>query len=699
MAAADDKCLFSPCNGKGKLQTFKSVAVQKIISTSKAKCDDLFAALPSSEILAHKSCYCSYTSKTRNAAQKKRKGALGDAGSCKRMLKSSCGDFQFKRDCIFCGKECLPKDPKNPGRWVPVIQCTTVDRDGGISFKQHIENICDERQDQWAQDVTIRFSGVIDLHAADAQYHKHCYNSFRVVPKKLSSTTMPLEEAMKSIISKIAQNVTETWTTSELYSMYTAASGHLSRKQFVSNVKAHFGAELLVLHIEGCESVLGFEASLGRVMKIVKVSNSQGCDDQVDKLVRSIRSEVMAMPRPGDYNLGDFVYQRLVQSTSKTLLKLVSSLVSDGFTTKQSLTLAQCIQQHIGGANRNQTTLGLAVKLHHKHGSSELIRTLNEHGITCTYEEVLRFRKSVANFVSDNHTDYHNKLGLSAKVGPIFSWADNYDLYIASPNGIKTTHAMVMEFTQHPAGIIETGNIGVMQLTIPRLRKHEASSSKITKQVIQTEHYTGPSKVNPPHLPTKNLLADELQLQSAAVTFSQQQDAAWLSQIHGSDKPVEWAGFNAQQVRLEGSSVQKPKTLVVFGPMIDSPPAHPDTVLTTLVHLEKCLTTFGMQYIHVTVDMQLYQLMCLVQWNDPDRWCNLILHPGMMHTLMSFLGCIGTLMKASGLEVLISAAFDSISSIINGKARTKFTTSIPSHHFCAAEELLCGCSKDIPGAV
>ena len=72
--------------------------------------------------------------------------------------------------------------------------------------------------------------------------------------------------------------------------MYTAASGHLSRKQFVSNVKAHFGPELLVLHIEGCDSVLGFEASLGGVMKIVTVSNSKGDDDEVDKLVRNIRS-------------------------------------------------------------------------------------------------------------------------------------------------------------------------------------------------------------------------------------------------------------------------------------------------------------------------------------------------------------------------------------------------------------------------
>jgi len=59
------------------------------------------------------------------------------------------------------------------------------------------------------------------------------------------------------------------------------------------------------------------------------------------------------------------------------------------------------------------------VKLHHNHGSSELIKTLNEHGITSTYDEVLRFCKSVAKFVLDNQSDYHKKLGLSMEIGQL----------------------------------------------------------------------------------------------------------------------------------------------------------------------------------------------------------------------------------------------------------------------------------------
>ena len=154
------------------------------------------------------------------------------------------------------------------------------------------------------------------------------------------------------------------------------------------------------------------------------------------------------------------------------------------------------------------TTFGLAVKLRHKHGSSELVKTLNEHGITSSHDEVLMFRKSVAKFVPGNQSDYQKKLGLSMEMGFIFSWTDNYDVYIASPSRTKTTDAMVMEFTQHPAGIIETGNNGVIDPTIPRLKKHEPSSRRLTHQAIQLEHCKRRSMMHPPLLQTNALSAE-----------------------------------------------------------------------------------------------------------------------------------------------------------------------------------------------
>ena len=118
-----------------------------------------------------------------------------------------------------------------------------------------------------------------------------------------------------------------------------------------------------------------------------------------------------------------------------------------------------------------------------------------------------RFRKSVAEYLFDNQPEYHKNLGWSSGIGPIFSWVVNYDLHIASLNGIKTAHTMGMGFTQHPAGIINA-DIGVMQLKIPRLKEHEVSTTQLADQGIQLEHHAGLSKRNPPsfsHSPCRQI--------------------------------------------------------------------------------------------------------------------------------------------------------------------------------------------------
>ena len=74
-------------------------------------------------------------------------------------------------------------------------------------------------------EVTTRLSGVIDRHAADAQYHVQSYSRFRVVSVTRPSITETLEEALRYVLSIMAEDATESWITSELYVMCVAASG------------------------------------------------------------------------------------------------------------------------------------------------------------------------------------------------------------------------------------------------------------------------------------------------------------------------------------------------------------------------------------------------------------------------------------------------------------------------------------------
>ena len=44
------------------------------------------------------------------------------------------------------------------------------------------------------------------------------------------------------------------------------------------------------------------------------------------------------------------------------------------------------------------------------------------------------------------------------------------------------------------------------------------------------------------------------------------------------------------------------------GPLIDAPPSHPDTILTTLTYMQKSLLDMGMIHIHLSMDMQLFEV-------------------------------------------------------------------------------------------
>jgi len=165
---------------------------------------------------------------------------------------------------------------------------------------------------------------------------------------------------------------------------------------------------------------------------------------------------------------------------------------------------------------------------------------LNEHGIVSSYDEVLHFRKLAAKYVCEINEMYHKILGLERRTGPIFSWCDNFDLVVFTPNGRHATQAiMATERTHHPAGIINLGiaTPGVMSLNIPRLKKAKAAKLRLTHRSLQLEHYNGPKKMNPPALPDVLQSQADSQLLSVGLTKAQSKDAAYFSWLHFA-KPV-----------------------------------------------------------------------------------------------------------------------------------------------------------------
>ena len=103
--------------------------------------------------------------------------------------------------------------------------------------------------------------------------------------------------------------------------------------------------------------------------------------------------------------------------------------------------------------------------------------------------------------------------------------------------------------------------------------------------------------------------------------------------------------------------------MYLFGPLINAPPAHPDTVLTYVMCMMQSLTDLGMTYTHLSPDMQLYIQAMQIKLNEPHAFDKLILRPGVMHIVQNVCGCIGQLMMGSGLADLIGSAFGGVGRI------------------------------------
>ena len=79
-------------------------------------------------------------------------------------------------------------------------------------------------------------------------------------------------------------------------------------------------------------------------------------------------------------------------------------------------------------------------------------------------------------------------------------------------------------------------------------------------------------------------------------------------------------------------------------PLIDMPPADPTAIKTAIHQARKVSICHGQEFVVFTCDQQLHRVSLQVLWNDPVLYKCVFPRLGGMHFLMSFIGCIGTLM-------------------------------------------------------
>ena len=156
MAQGNLSCILTTvCSKNGPVKSLTSTAIETLLKSAEEQGDEevrlrITENSQSGSINVHQSCYCTYTSSEKIARLKKRKSEADDSVASPPKTRNKTqsfrgpdlsSSFDFKKSCIFCGKECLPKDPTNPKRWDRVIKCMSIERLGAPTFQNVLLDI------------------------------------------------------------------------------------------------------------------------------------------------------------------------------------------------------------------------------------------------------------------------------------------------------------------------------------------------------------------------------------------------------------------------------------------------------------------------------------------------------------------------------------------------------------------------------
>lgn len=333
----------------------------------------------------------------------------------------------------------------------------------------------------------------------------------------------------------------------------------------------------------------------------------------LNRIAKKVRSEVKSINLDKNHystTMNKDIAMNEVSETLMTLLGLVSAKLDRTFP-------AIMMGSILTGAVKNNST-ALQIALGSKLGRSKnIITTMQSFGVTCSYDEVLRFKRSAAKAA----TMERSCLGISAaSEGLVQVVVDNFDAEISSQNGKLSTHSLAVLVTQ-PESISDADQCH--REAIPRISKEQMSEPIDYDVTIQ--RYNGPKKPKMPEsaavstvLPLK-LLAQQATLKQRA----DETDFAFFQDVQKQNCP-EYNGYNTALIRNQGQTEQ-PKTKTAYLPLIDLVPSHPDTIMTAMVEAQRMTHNADQNFVLITCDLQLYKVALHVKWAYPEK--NFRCHP------------------------------------------------------------------------
>ena len=240
------------------------------------------------------------------------------------------------------------------------------------------------------------------------------------------------------------------------------------------------------------------------------------------------------------------------EETSSTLLTLLSNVSEKLDNNLPALLIGNIVTSMLTNKPTSlQIALGVQVRQKNR------VESLHDFGVTCSYDEMLRFKASAASAAAGD-VNSNLRAITDSKEGLIQAVADNYDANISSQNGLKSTHALALLLTQEKESVGEDQNC---RETIKRISKEDMKKPVVSD--VDIKRYHGPKKPDTcmPFDKTKHsvlplkLLAEQVVLLQRAKDL----DFGFFKNIVCVPKTPEFGGFTTRLAREHALSPPTPE--------------------------------------------------------------------------------------------------------------------------------------------
>ena len=693
------KCLFCQCDKKEALVSASSSGIANVSSASRLRNDEIKHYIGDLvEILWHKSCYSSYTSKRNlsflsisqnaNLSEADEKKQPLDPGRSSRSKLSKL-DWSL---CMFCQKV------KNKGIKT-LVNVATLDACSSILQAAEV------REDH----ALLTSIAGEDLIASEAKYHVNCrasYVSKTNLKHKAAGESLEeclYERSFQELLCKIGPGIKagkayDMSYLKERYQQILSTNGLMEEKYRSEKLKKrlmNFFQEDIVFHKQpdpskpelvyssklSVKDILNAAAHASTIDTEPKKSKedpdmSEGSKMKVlFKAAQILKGDIkgskgipiqplsvddVSLVR-GREVIPDSLYQFLCWLISKQNEPEteVEKFPSDPNDEKRILMIGQdMVFTSTNSRVKTPKHVGLAMTLHHLTGSKQLVTLLNKMGHCSSYCDVEIINTSLAQEISAQSQAYGVVIPSNISPGVFVQCAaDNNDLNEETLDGKQTTHATTLVVYQREA----YGPKPPPKPLADHSKKRRSIDTSLPTQTIhdfgvrgkrpQVTAYIGTIQVNEsssrdeqvPNTDRRDFAWFLLRLNKGEALLSTDENADVAQQ----DTPS-WSAFNTMV-----SANVPPRTNIGYCPMIQGSSTEFSTIYTVMKSVQAISAGVGQSSSVVTFDLAIYSKAKEIQWRYPNEFKDLTIRIGGFHIALNFLSVIGKQFKESGIEELL----------------------------------------------